>query len=259
MKCQVHRETIVDLARRVGVPGPVADAAQAHISECAQCRALLARERELSAGLDAVNASMENVAPPAALDARVMAAFDALTDARSGLVGADAGGLREGAFRTNEASLAAARHGSARAKAGRALAVAASIVLVTGVAISRLDVTFEHPVPPPAPVAVLPEGPVTPSLTSIAIEFLSNDLSRSAAPPTTANAERVIVFQPVPGASTLPAFESARILRTEMPVEALPAYGVEIVPDAARRRIVLDLLVGQDGFARGVRVVTGAH
>lgn len=50
--------------------------------------------------------------------------------------------------------------------------------------------------------------------------------------------------------------ESARIVRTELPVSALPAYGLPIVPDAARSAVQADLLIGQDGLARGIRLVS---
>ena len=62
-------------------------------------------------------------------------------------------------------------------------------------------------------------------------------------------------FVPVPGAASLPPLESGRIVRYEVPVAALPTYGVEIVPDAAQRAVEADLLVGQDGYARAIRLV----
>jgi hypothetical protein len=65
-------------------------------------------------------------------------------------------------------------------------------------------------------------------------------------------------FVPVPGAAALPRLESATIVRLELSLGELPAYGVEIVPDAARRAVEADLLIGQDGYARAIRVVTGS-
>ena len=62
-------------------------------------------------------------------------------------------------------------------------------------------------------------------------------------------------FVPIPGAATLPQLESASIVRYELPLAALPAYGVEIVPDAARRSVEADLLIGQDGYPRAIRLV----
>jgi hypothetical protein len=65
-------------------------------------------------------------------------------------------------------------------------------------------------------------------------------------------------FVPVPGAAALPRLESATIVRFELSLAELPAYGVEIVPDAARRAVEADLLIGQDGYARAIRIVTGS-
>jgi len=68
--------------------------------------------------------------------------------------------------------------------------------------------------------------------------------------------ESIAEFTAVPGAGGLPDFESGRIVRVELPLASLPAYGVEIVADAARTPIEADLLVGQDGQPRAIRLVT---
>jgi hypothetical protein len=61
-------------------------------------------------------------------------------------------------------------------------------------------------------------------------------------------------FMPLPIASALPALESGVILRIELPVAALPRYGVAI-PDTPRREVQADLLVGQDGQPRAIRLI----
>lgn len=63
-------------------------------------------------------------------------------------------------------------------------------------------------------------------------------------------------FQPVPLAVALPDFDSGAIVRTELAVNALPVYGVRIPPDAAGEAVTVDLLVGQDGHPRAIRLVT---
>jgi uncharacterized SAM-binding protein YcdF (DUF218 family) len=56
-----------------------------------------------------------------------------------------------------------------------------------------------------------------------------------------------------PGAGELPAFESGHLLRMEMPASALPSLG--LVPPSSHASIVhADVLVGQDGFPRAVRL-----
>jgi hypothetical protein len=62
-------------------------------------------------------------------------------------------------------------------------------------------------------------------------------------------------FMPVPGAFALPRLESASIVRYEMPLTTLRAYGFEIVPEPNQASIDADLLIGQDGYARAIRVL----
>jgi hypothetical protein len=61
-------------------------------------------------------------------------------------------------------------------------------------------------------------------------------------------------FMPLPIASALPALESGVIVRIELPVAALPRYGVAI-PDTPKREVQADLLVGQDGQPRAIRLI----
>jgi hypothetical protein len=63
-------------------------------------------------------------------------------------------------------------------------------------------------------------------------------------------------FVPLPGADGLPDFESGEIVRLELPVSSLPVYGIDITPDAKSTPVEADLLVGQDGQARAIRLVT---
>lgn len=62
-------------------------------------------------------------------------------------------------------------------------------------------------------------------------------------------------FIPLPAAAGLPAFESGQIVRIHVPVASLPAYGVEIIPDAPAAAVQADVLVGQDGLPRAIRLV----
>lgn len=66
-------------------------------------------------------------------------------------------------------------------------------------------------------------------------------------------------FVPLPIAAGLPDFESGEIVRVEIPVASLPSYGIEIVPDAKRTPVQADLLVGQDGQARAIRLVRSTN
>ena len=62
-------------------------------------------------------------------------------------------------------------------------------------------------------------------------------------------------FVPVPTAAGLPGFESGAIVRMSFPVTALPSFGLDITPTSGDRPVEADVLVGQDGLARAIRLV----
>lgn len=61
-------------------------------------------------------------------------------------------------------------------------------------------------------------------------------------------------FVPWPGAETWPPFESGSLMRVDLPVSSLPALGLW-PPPSAGSVVQADIVVGQDGFARAVRLV----
>jgi anti-sigma factor RsiW len=60
-------------------------------------------------------------------------------------------------------------------------------------------------------------------------------------------------FVPWPGASALPVFESGQLVRTELPASVLPLLGIARASDV-EGKVEADVLVGQDGFVRAVRL-----
>jgi hypothetical protein len=73
-------------------------------------------------------------------------------------------------------------------------------------------------------------------------------LPRHPAPPPR------VEFVPWPGVAALPAFESGDLVRTELPVSVLPVLGFEVPAGPAAGTVTADLLVGQDGLVRAVRL-----
>jgi hypothetical protein len=57
-----------------------------------------------------------------------------------------------------------------------------------------------------------------------------------------------------PGAAAGPPLESGSVIRVWLPVSILPALGLW-PPPSAGSEVPADVLVGQDGFARAVRLV----
>jgi len=61
-------------------------------------------------------------------------------------------------------------------------------------------------------------------------------------------------FYPLPEAEGLPAIENAMVVRVELPVSSLQLMGVPVGEERAGASVQADLLLGQDGLARGVRL-----
>jgi hypothetical protein len=61
-------------------------------------------------------------------------------------------------------------------------------------------------------------------------------------------------FVPIPGAAALPPLESGTLVRIDLPVSVLSQYGVSPPPGRVTA-VTADLIVGQDGLARAVRIV----
>ena len=62
-------------------------------------------------------------------------------------------------------------------------------------------------------------------------------------------------FYPLPEAEALPAVENAMIVRVQLPVSSLQLMGVPVGEERADASVQAELLLGQDGLARGVRLV----
>lgn len=62
-------------------------------------------------------------------------------------------------------------------------------------------------------------------------------------------------FYPLPEAEALPALENALVIRVQLPVSSLQLMGVPISNERADASVDADLLLGQDGLARAVRLV----
>lgn len=61
-------------------------------------------------------------------------------------------------------------------------------------------------------------------------------------------------FYPLPEAEALPAVETAMVVRVQLPVSSLRLMGVPLDEERADTSVQAELLLGQDGLARGVRL-----
>jgi hypothetical protein len=245
MKCHSLRDAIVEMARGEHAgPGTLA-AIESHLEHCAACAALLERERRLSHGLRALSAAAP-AAPSGALSRRLL-----------------------DAFAERQLTQPAVARGASR-MAGNAWlrAVAAALVAAGGVLLwSSASNKSESDKPRDASAAVAeirtPEAiQPAPSVQSAADVRGGNATALASQQPRRSRQRalpavvRPVGFVALPGAAGLPDFESGEIVRIEIPLTSLPTYGIEILPDAQGSPVEADLLVGQDGQARAIRLVT---
>jgi hypothetical protein len=154
------------------------------------------------------------------------------------------------------------------------IAAALSILTAAGAAWRILRVDHPHPwlvteAPGTSPQAAKNVTPVpgTPSVVGTIIEPHTSDVSGGTPPVTARRAVRSRRQEPVvkpaafialPGAASLPTFESGAIVRMDLELSALAAYGLDISAAAGRSPVQADVLVGQDGEPRAIRVVTSS-
>jgi hypothetical protein len=239
MKCQSLSEAIVEVARGRTVGVGTAAAVDSHVEHCRACAAKLARERELTAGLRALAAATSGARPSAGMEVTLLQAFagqHATVPTRTSvgrwwLQIAAAAVLAVGGFvwwRVPVAHTPAGTSGAVPLAAGKA----------EPAAVSGLQAPAVEPTVPTRPVA--------------ARRVVARDKA------TRSGVIRVEGFVMLPAALGLPDFESGEIVRMELPIASLPAYGIEIEPDARATPVEADLLVGQDGQARAIRLVTAS-
>jgi hypothetical protein len=61
-------------------------------------------------------------------------------------------------------------------------------------------------------------------------------------------------FYPLPEAEALPAVETAMVVRVQLPVSSLQLMGVPLDEERGDTSVQAEILLGQDGLARGVRL-----
>ncbi len=62
-------------------------------------------------------------------------------------------------------------------------------------------------------------------------------------------------FYPLPEADALPPLETAMVVRVQLPLSSLQMMGFPVDEEADADPVEADILLGQDGLARGVRLI----
>jgi hypothetical protein len=248
MKCHSLRDAIVELARgREAGPGTIA-AIDSHVEHCAACAALMTRERQLSQGLRALAAATAADRPPDALGRRLLEVFAERQSTPERPVARHATGWMRAAAAVLLTGAAAAWWWSARREPAPESPVTTRAV--------RADLRKPESAPAPGAVLTADRARTTPVVAASDRPRVAGHRRAPASPVV-----RPVGFVALPGAAGLPDFESGQIIRMEIPLTSLPTYGIDILPDAQGSPVKADLLVGQDGQARAIRLVTtsGSH
>jgi hypothetical protein len=262
MNCQSFESTINDLARDQMMEAEARRRALAHAGACERCRARLADERALTAGLQKVAESREEA--PARVEASLREAFEAWI----------------------------APHG--QPVVGGAVPVwthwlrwAAAAALILLVALLALTVTRSRSVetrdipeqasrekqaqPPSTPASANPQPePAPPTFAAVKASKPHTGVRRGgirsgqrSGPRPEANAvgtddsqtEIATEFIPLIHGGEVALPDGGHIMRVELPRSALVSFGLPMNMERAGQRIQADVVVGNDGLARAIRFV----
>ncbi|MFN0121243.1 MAG: hypothetical protein ACKV2V_12155 [Blastocatellia bacterium] len=243
MNCRDFDLIVLELAREEDSSTSAHTHAQAHATSCASCAARLARERALWLGARAVNETIAGQQAPPRVEAALLTAFRAQQEKRRG----------DGARGRQRAWLWPWRFATA-------IAAAALVVFFIGMALRQsapetpeqttVPAPTTRPVQPPETIAdniVAKAGGPRPARRSV--------LRRVTRPAPVAAPEEAAPFYLLNAESAILPLESGRIVRVEVPASALIPYGLAPTAEMMRQPVQADLLLGQDGLARAIRLL----
>jgi hypothetical protein len=223
MECDKFRGDLIELAR-----GQREDnALRAHLSSCMACKREFEAQVRLSRMGSALSAQAAEAMPSLEPGAMLLAEFDAAARPKS------------------------------RPWWAAGAAIAAGILLTWGVwnSVGKKLEAPHTPAPiarvqPPPPEALAPsQGRAVAQVATAAVRHRRNKPSKPA------DAEPEQPFVAIPYTAPLGPYERAEIVRMDVPVSALIAAGFPMMSDPAASARA-DLVVGQDGRARAVRLIS---
>ena len=257
MNCGALAEIILDMARGAAVPEEARRGVRRHMEACASCAAEYARQRDLTMALQVLATDAQEWRAPAAMEQRLLAAFAAQQGHEPALVTgpspnrwryvlASAAVLTLAVWGIREAGKPGLQKPASiepPAKAGGPTATdgAAAAASAGEPARTTADKPADRQAGKLRSHRIANPGTANPRLAN----------PRTREPRTATPVE----FVRIPSAIGLPELESGTVLRMELPLAALPEYGLDIAPDAVGASVEADILVGQDGQPRAIRLI----
>lgn len=220
MKCAEFSKIVHDLARSQGLSGAEAAIARAHAEMCPACACRLEEAEELAAILKSVSAESRSLGAPESTESALMVA----------LRGSKSGQSHRWKRRWQP-------------MLGWASAAAVALLLV----FATLGRTPVHRSEPANAAKVGSSGPTVARLETTA--------SISATESRNSTVQPMSGFVPVPFAGGFARGDSGVIVRVQVPRAALAELGYPADEMQGQGMVQADLLVGEDGWPRAVRIV----
>jgi len=238
MTCAEFENIVHDVARTGALDKATAVIAKFHAQTCERCAAHLAQAQLLALALDVAAQDSAQLEAPAHLETALVSAF-----------------------REHRRGLERAKHRRRRARLRwlewAALATAAMVLLAIGAwNVSRPRVTGIKGAETTNIVAVVPQGaPVFHTKIKGANGATALETETSATESEDAQSDSTADFVPVPYSEGFEPGDSGVIVRVEMPRSDLADLGYSVDATRAADLVQVDLLVGEDGWPRAVRLV----
>jgi hypothetical protein len=252
MNCQEFERTIIDLEWDHLMKAPTSARALAHAESCAQCAARLDRERRMTAGLRVFAAEESAINAPERVHSALRAAFDQQQAAAASL---------------------AVPPRSARHKSIWRMAAAAMLLLSAGVAAlwmrERMAEVNHIPNHIPGDVVNRPapqrqpgnplEEPVKPrpasGIHSSSAALRAAGRVRRSKPQVKEGAGEAGELFQLTSVAKSGATEFTRTVRVEISRSMLLTMGLPVNIDRGEGLIKADIIIGEDGVARAVRII----
>ena len=256
MRCEDFDNVVCELVRDGLVDAALRDKALSHAVSCDRCSSRHAAERHLNEAL-AIAAAAETECAPPSVKLSLLQAFSS----------------RERVSSAGSSPAARRRYAAAAAAALVAIVAVISVRIIT-----RRQFVSAQPTVPDEQLSL--KAPTQPRTGLIAVDpvpggnkpvnnpqrGLGRSLRHSGQGPdhwspvtgigrTGSESEALSDFIPLTHLSSATAIESGQVIRVKVPLSAFLAFGLPVSPEHADQLVNAEVVVGDDGVERAVRLV----